>query len=132
MFFIVKDEADREEAIQAIEFMSITKAMSVEVKEYRKNRSLSQNRLMWSWINLIADHVGETAENIHEAFKQKLLGTVRRRIFDNEINISRSTATLSTEEFTEYLERIEQAAEILQIRLPHPDDYYFAIHGVTQ
>lgn len=129
MFFIVKDEQKRAQVIQAIQAMSLNKAMCVEVKEYRKNRSNSQNRLMWSWINIIADFVGETAENVHESFKQKLLGTVRRKIMGDEITLARSTTALTTTEFTEYLERIEQAAHILQINLPRPDDYWLAIHG---
>jgi hypothetical protein len=129
MFFVLKDEPRRQDAIEAIRMLNITKPQSVEIKEYRKNRSNSQNRLYWSWVNLIAEHTGDLPEEIHEMMKQRLLGTVPRRIMGEDCLVTKSTTKLTTCEFTEYLQRIELLADKLQIRLPHPDDYLLAMHG---
>ncbi len=131
MFFVIteNDESKRNQVIEAIKVMGIKKPISVEIKEFRKNRTLSQNRLMWSWINILADHIGETSEDLHEMLKQRFLGIVQKKIMGEECTISRSTTKLNTTEFRSYLELIEDIASKLQVRLPRPDDYNFAMYG---
>ncbi len=140
-FFIVRSSFDLTRVFDYIRGLDLRRAHSIEVKEYRKNRSLAQNRLMWMWINEIAAHCGynpeetcqaieiPTPDDIHEMFKQRLLGTVRREILGDAYQVARSTTQLTTAEFTDYLSRIEQAARILQIVLTKPDDYNYAMCG---
>lgn len=129
MMFIVRDQDRLKDVLQALKVLNISRPMSVEIKEYRKNRSKSQNRLYWSWINVIANYTGDVAEELHEHLKTILLGTVHRRVMGEERILIRTTTSLSTGEFTEYLGRIELLAEKMQIRLPHPDDYRLAMYG---
>lgn len=140
-FFIIRNDFDRVRVSDAIKGIDLKKPHSVEVKEYRKNRSLAQNRLMWMWVNEIAEHCGYNPEeaaqaldvpspdDIHEMFKQRLLGTVKREILGDSYQVARSTTQLTTAEFTDYLSRIETAAAMLQITLTKPDDYRFAMMG---
>ncbi len=129
MFFIIKDETRRDSVINAVRMLNISNPVSVEIKEYKKNRSTSQNRMYWKWVNVLADYQGYASEEMHEVLKQSLLGTIQRKIMGNEYLIAKSTSKLTTVEFSSYLERIEELAGKLQISLPKPDDYMLAMHG---
>lgn len=128
--FILIDEYRRDKCIAAIRALNIAKPFVVDVAAYVPKRSNAQNRLYWSWINLIARDYGWRAEELHEVFKQKFIGYVDAEVFNEKVSIVKSTTRLSTKEFTEYLEKIEQFAnEKLGIQLPHPDDYRLAMQG---
>ena len=130
-FFILLDDMRRDNALAYIRALNLGKKYSVEVKEYRKNRSNSQNRLYWSWVNLIAKDTGYEPDELHETFKQRFLGTEERVVFGKPVKIAKSTAKINTQEFTAYLDRIEQTALAMGMRLPHPDDYSYAM-GIEQ
>ena len=95
------------------------KRISVHIQEQVKQRSNNQNSYYWGvCVALLADHLGYTPEELHEAAKWELL-RVRR---DNLPDTVKSTATLSTSEMEDYLERFRQWALIklaFQIPLPH-------------
>lgn len=126
-FFILIDEQRRQNAVNFLQRLSLKRTYSVEIKEYRKNRSNSQNRLYWSWLKIIADMYGYEDDELHETFKAKFLGTEERLVFGERVMVPKSTAKLTTQEFTLYLDKIEMLARELDISLPHPDDYHYAM-----
>lgn len=112
----------------------------IEVKEYKKNRSAAQNRLMWGWLTDfentdVNQHAGQTKEEWHDLFKRLSLSkiyerddqgyaetmaalrTVYRHGLHNESKMmvdhvirETSTTKANVEQFTEYLTFIERYA----------------------
>lgn len=128
-FFILQIDADRSRAVNHIMTLDLRRAQSVEIKQYRKVRSLAQNRLMWMWINEIAEYTGDDPDDIHEILKRSLLGTIHKEALGYSGEVSRSTTQLTTSEMTQYLERIEDTARVAMIKLTKPDDYKYAMYG---
>ena len=125
-FFILKSPEIRNNAINFINALNIDhREYSVEVKQYRKNRSNAQNRLLWSWIGIISDETGYTPDELHEYLKTRLLGVEEKTIMGHDIFIPKSTTKLTALEFTQYLEKIEMLAMEMGINLPHPSDYSY-------
>ena len=81
----------------------------------KKVRSLDQNAYYWGVvIELMSDETGFTTEEMHEALKQKFL-----MIEKNGMKFPRSTSSLTTGEFSEYVEKCKMfAAEWLGIFIP--------------
>tara|TARA_B100001059_G_scaffold16217_2_gene13294 strand:+ start:9250 stop:9702 length:453 start_codon:yes stop_codon:yes gene_type:complete len=114
------------------------KNVVIEFKEYKAERSLAQNRLLWLWNQIIADyfreHYGQenSSEDVHEVFVRRKFG-VRVIQAGNEepIIVRKRTRKLNTKEFCEYLNWLEQyCAEYLELLLPQPDDlYHLAMYG---
>jgi hypothetical protein len=130
MFFILTSPERKEAALRYINMLNGAKPFSIEIKEYRKNRSKSQNRLYWSWIHILAVHTGYDDEELHEEFKVRLLGVEEKTVYGQKLIQPISTATLNTKQFTDYLTRIELVAIEMGVQLPHPDDYHYAIMEV--
>lgn len=100
------------------------KEWQVEIKPYKKNRSLQQNKYMWKCLQIIGDELGYTPEELHEAIKFKFLGTeTRKTIFGQEYETVRSTTGLTTKEFAEHMDKIQAFAMSQSIVLPQPDYY---------
>lgn len=127
MFFVLNNDQRKQASIQYINMLNKDKVFSVEVKEYRKNRSNSQNRLYWSWIHILAGHTGYSEEEMHEEFKVRLLGVEEKHVYGQKLIQPISTAKLNTKQFTDYLTRIELVAMQMGLQLPHPDDYAYAM-----
>ncbi len=129
-FFILLDEERRNNAIESIKRMNINgRKLSVEIKEYRKNRTNSQNRLYWSWINLFSQHTGYSSDEMHEQFAVQFLGIEDRIVKGEKLRMAKSTARLKVEEFSQYMLKIELVAEEMGLSLPRPDDYRYALTG---
>ena len=98
------------------------KAIQLVVKPMRRTRSLPQNAWYWSGVlGPIADYTGMTPEETHEAmkmmFRKKIITANGRRIETVD-----STASMSTGEFSEFIERVRAfAATELSITIPDPN-----------
>ena len=94
------------------------KHVDLIIKLPSKDRSHQQNRYYWGVIvDIVGKELGYSPDETHEAFKIKFL--LDRR---GKIPTIRSTATLTTKEFEEYLENIKMwASEFLGIVLPDPE-----------
>src|SRR5690242_7865636 len=114
------------------------KPWQVDIKEYKPNRSNSQNALYWKWLEVVSAFMGEDKEDLHERFAVKFLGVDEKEvIFRDEsgqvateiIRRPRSTKNLTTKEFSDYLNKIEItiATAFPDFRLPIPDDYKLAM-----
>ena len=118
----LRDIRERAEKLDAL--------WSVEIKPYKKKRSLAQNRLYWLWLGIIADELGYMmADDLHEELSEMFLPPDHYTAIDKSIKSRRmSTTKISVQEFTLYLNRIELwAGSEFNIRLPHPMDWYEAM-----
>ena len=89
----------------------------VSVKKYYRSRSTKQNSLYWVWLTAIGNEIGEEPEDIHSTFKAMFL--VDR---SKKFPIVKSTTSLNTFEFMEYMEKIARKMAELNIVLPNPDE----------
>lgn len=84
-------------------------------------RSLSQNRFYWFYLELIVSEGKgkDTAEDLHEFLRRKLLPPKFLTVRGEEIKVPRSTTELSKTEFGEYLEKI---CALTEVPLPNPEE----------
>ena len=94
--------------------------VEVIVRKHRSQRSLRQNRYYHGVIiKILADHCGYSPEEMHEALKEKFLGTQERD--EHGLIKMKSTAVLSKDEFVRYTnEVIRWAAANLTVYIPDP------------
>ena len=98
---------------------------TLSIKKKVKPRSLNQNALMWMWFSCIEHETGTPRNDVHDYYCAKFL--------PHEINFAGKratvfggTSTLSTEQFTTFLNMIQaDAASELGITLPLPEDLYY-------
>lgn len=104
--------------------------LSVEVKPYVENRRRRQENLMRSWVRTVAKETGNDPEVLHLFFKRKFLGVENKvarfewqgKTIERELEETRSSATLSVKEMSEYMTQIETfVATNLGIKLPRDD-----------
>lgn len=97
----------------------------VKVGPIQRGRSLNQNRYYWGVVlALLSEHTGHTPMELHEYFKARynsdVLMLVNRETGEivDERTIAKTTTTMSTEQFTAYLEQIIQCAAELGCVVP--------------
>lgn len=128
MYYVLKNDDIKKNCIDHIQ--SLDGVYRVTIEKYVKNRSQAQSRLMWLWLGIISNDTGESPENLHQVFKLRFLGTEKIQSMGYSIEIPKSTTKLTTQEFTDYLDKIEGLALSIDIRLPHPQDLYFEAMGM--
>ena len=115
----IREERQRNHALDTIKALNIETVYEVTIKPYKRNRSLEQNSLMWKWYSIIADDLGYTTEEIHEEFMRKLLIPITMQTPSGLVEVY-STKKLKVKEMTAYLEGIERTATEMGIALPRP------------
>ena len=126
MDFTVLGHKDKEKVIAYITDLPEGKRYHVRVSLKREKRTVDQNSLYWLWIACIMDETGNEKEFLHEFFKGKFLGYHEREVFGQVVKTPKTTTTLDTKQFTNYLEEIRAfAAAELGIVLPDPKDRYW-------
>jgi len=94
--------------------------VGVTVERKKQNRSLQQNKYMWLILGIISEETGHEPEELHAYFKQKF-NYIHSESF-NEM-IPGSTTKLSTNEFTNYIEKIKVfAADRLGLYIPDANE----------
>lgn len=130
-FFILRDQIHLDNCINFLRKTVCDGRTCVEVKDYVKNRSDAQNRLYWAYMGVFAKETGDSKEMQHLNFASTLLGfdeVPGMRQGEEVVFIRpRHTSTLTTQEFTDYLRKIEMTAAKMGWRLPVPDDYNYAM-----
>ena len=103
------------------------------IERVQRPRSNPQNRLMWLWFTIIAQSWSEavgrtiTPEQVHDAYCQIFLPVT----MPNGATIAGSTSKLSSEEFTDFLNKVQaDAASEYGIRLPTPEEAMYAQYQV--
>lgn len=123
MDFLVRDATDRQTIVDYLNRLPEGKAFEVSIRLHKEKRSNPQNNLYHSWLNIICKETKNDHETVHKALAKMFLGVEVSEFGGQRIAKVKSTTTLNTEEFTEYLNNIEAfAATELGIILPHPDD----------
>jgi hypothetical protein len=92
--------------------------VEVQIKPYRKTRSAKTNNYYWLYLNVIADETGDNVDDLHEFFKRKLLQPRFVKVMKQEVKMPATTTTLTSNEFSEYIEKIEA---LTGIPSPVPD-----------
>jgi hypothetical protein len=94
------------------------KKLVVEIERETGVRSDSQNRTYWMRLELIANHTGHSAEELHQLFKRLYLPPKFKKILGRDLKLPSSTTGLNKSEFSEYMMKIEAEATSLGIVLP--------------
>ncbi len=99
------------------------KDVHVVIKEHRHPRSINQNNYYWGVVlEIISEHTGHTADEVHEIFKNKYLSE-EKEFAGDKVLVAKSTTALNTVEFNEYLEKVKQfAATELSCFVPEPNE----------
>ena len=126
--FVIRknDTLRRENASMAINALDAEKDWAIEIKEYRKNRSLSQNAYLHGVVlPLICDHTGYNMEEMKDYLLGEFTGWVEYMIFSEiKRRPAKRSHELNTKEFFAFCEWIEQwAAQELGVIIPRPGEY---------
>jgi len=153
----ITTEEHRQQALATIRDLPLAPVHKISIREYKKDRSASQNRLYWQWLTVIGDGLGEPKEEVAERYKDKFLVNIYER--DNPdyaemiqslrsiwqqgmkaeaVNLRKkivaltSTTTATVSQMAELLTSIEHDAVSLNICLPHPEDQYYEAMGIKK
>lgn len=92
----------------------------VVLKRPAKNRTLQENKYYWFMLELIGNELGSSKDEMHQAFKLLFL----KKPINEKLFTVKSTSTLNTLEFEDYLENIRRFASLeLNIYVPLPNEY---------
>lgn len=94
---------------------------SVTIREPKKSRSINQNKYYWTLVNILSPHTGYSPDDLHDVLKVKFLGVREIQFKGNTYLIAKSTAGLTTKEFTEYLDKVHALGLELGVTLPQPN-----------
>lgn len=120
---ILRTEEDKKEVIQFLNERKLDRPLIVEIKVFRKCRSLNQNSLFWLYMRCIADETGNDIETLHDHFCQKFLGWNIGEVFGEYHRKVEGTSRLNTKQFTDFLEEIRMDMMHNQnIYLPLPEE----------
>lgn len=87
------------------------KAVVLKLSRPVNSRSQRQNRFYWGvMIPLLADHSGDTHEDMHDFLRQEFLPRRFVEFAGRRREVRKSTADLSVEEFSVYLEQLAALA----------------------
>ena len=130
---IIKSQEDKNKALNRISMLAIDKPWQMELKPYKKNRSVAQNKLYWKWITCVGDEIGYESDELHAIMADKFLPNEIVEYGGKEIKKDKSTSRLNTKEFTIYLEQIDRwAVTEMGIVLPGPSDLIWEAMGVKR
>jgi len=91
-----------------------------EIKQYRRIRSLEQNRYYRGLLGIIEKETWIPVDEIHEKMRMKFLYVPESWV---QLAYCKSTATLKTNEFSEYIEKIKNFMSQYDIILPNADQF---------
>ena len=95
------------------------KSVELILRQLRTKRSNQQNKYYWGVvIALFAEHCGYGPEEMHDALRWQLL----QRHDQGVLPTIRSTADLSVDEFTEYVEQCRMLAAGMGVVIPGPEE----------
>lgn len=95
--------------------------VEVWVDKRTKKRTDRSNRYYWAYLHCIERETGDDANSLHEHFKRLLLPPKFEflKSIGKEVEIPKSTTSLTTIEFSEYIKKIEVLTEI---PAPNPEE----------
>lgn len=131
MQFTIKTEADKIRAMDWIRQMPLSPVLSVEIDEYKRNRTITQNKTMWSWSKIIGDFEGYDKDTIKTeavlsafpAEKKTFKIRIGNEYEDLLLLLPRPTSDMTTAEISKVLDELIFRAHQNQLQLPFRDDY---------
>ena len=121
MDFILKNRTDREVLAEYLSCLP-DKVFDVTIKVHREKRSNPQNAWYWTIVGIVAKETDNDKDTIHRFFKKEFIGYDVKMVGDKKIAIVRSSATLDTEEFSDFISKVEAfCANELGLQLPDPN-----------
>ena len=98
---------------------------TITIKKASEKRSISQNDLMWMWLQCISNETGTPKDDVYMYYCKKfLMKTVT--IGNRMERIYTTSSKLNTLEMTNFLNQIQADAQTeLGITLPLPEDRFF-------
>lgn len=125
---ILENEERAEAAYKLIKsFIGQTPPYCLEIKPYKRVRSAAQNRLYWMWLHVMAQDTGYDDMELHLHFRETFLGYEVVNVRGENVMALRSTTELTVRQMTDYLNLVSRVAVFLDIVLPYPDDYGYAM-----
>jgi hypothetical protein len=144
---VISSEELRNRAATILAALPLDPVHEVVIRVHKKNRSVDQNRLLWEWLTIIGNALGESKEDVHERYKDKFLVQIFERddpeyaemvqslreiwkqgMKKEAVSLRKrivsftSTTTANVAQMSEYLHCIELDAASLAIKLPLPDN----------
>ena len=101
-----------------LEDINMLKDGCYEVITFRRDRSSEQNRYLWAVYGYIADYSWYEPEYIHEVMKHKFLLDSSKKI-----PVPRSTSSLNTKDFTDYIDSIRNFMAPFGCYIPGADEW---------
>lgn len=123
MLYLLRDNNRKFACIEHIKTIPAAPLMSVQIKEYKHNRTSSQNNTFHMWCDIIGKDTGSGMEYIKDSLKLKVLGTESRVVDGVTLTEIRSSSKLDKAEFCKLMNATEMLAHQLNIILPYPDDF---------
>lgn len=101
------------------------KYICLSALEQGKKRTSRQNRYYWgAFVERVAQWQGMDPEEAHEALKMKFLGRNFLTLGDEEFIVPKSSKVLSTDQFGDYLMRIQAWAAENGFIIETPEEYF--------
>lgn len=122
MMFVIRNSTILRNCLGHLSVLPTNKIWDVKIEEHKASRSTQQNRLYWEWMTILGDETGLSKEDMHATFSIRLLGPEVFFVDGKQYVRARSTTSLTTKEFSEYLDQISATAMAMEIRLPRPAD----------
>lgn len=92
------------------------------VKPMKQQRTLDQNSYYWGVVlPTIADETGHDVNELHDIFKQRFLQRKTVTFNNKDYEVTGSSTDLSTQEFSEYIERIKAEMALFEIIIPEAE-----------
>jgi len=123
--FIIRNEQNRQQCIDAIRNMPLHPVQQVKIGDYKRNRTREQNDALHSWFRAIAEHTGYTEEEVKDKLVLTVFEPTHRQVkvkrgneFEEYTLVERrSTADLSVEEFIRLQDATLMVAHTLNVTL---------------
>lgn len=124
---ILRTVANRDFAVKIVGNLKVDadRPLEIEIRQHRKKRSLSQNALYWKWLGIIGMETGNDPDDLHEFFKRHYAEPHQVSVKGEDFAVY-STAKMSTDEMSAYMDRVFTFAAHEGIILPTPEDQRFA------
>lgn len=126
---LIKDGKLRMDQFMKNKFLVYVKQLEgqkvyVVIDKQDESRTLKQNSYLWAGVyQTISEATGYTQEEVHEIMKAKCLPRRFVEFNGEEIEIRKSTTTLTKPEFWEYVNRIASEVSPMGIYIPTPEGF---------
>lgn len=99
----------------------------VIIQKHKDKRTNQQNRYLWGVVYaIIGEELGYPADEVHELLAKKFIPSHEIEIFGARRIVAKSTAQLSTTEFSQYVEQIRAFVAQYGVLIPDPDPEVFS------